>query len=343
MTRSEYILVTGGAGYIGSHTCVALAQAGYRCVILDNFSNSSPRILERLKQLMPVAAEFVQGDIRQEKDLHDVFARFPIAAVIHFAGLKAVGESVTNPLVYFDNNVTGTVCLLRAMQQAQVKRLVFSSSATVYGIPQTLPVSEDAPLQVLNPYGRTKLMIEEMLADLYQSDPQWHIARLRYFNPVGAHPSGMIGEAPQGVPSNLMPYLTQVAVGRLPYVNVYGDDYPTPDGTGVRDYIHVMDLARGHVVALDHCARYAGVLTVNLGTGTGVSVLQMIEAFSRACGQRIPYRIVGRRAGDAASCWADPALAQRALQWRAVHSLDQMCEDSWRWQKLNPQGFEASV
>ena len=327
------ILVTGGAGFIGSHTCVALAQAGIPHLILDNFGNSRRSVLERLGRITGVQPLIVEGDVRDADLLARVFAQHPIDGVIHFAALKAVGESVREPLRYYDNNVAGTVALLRAMQVAGVRTLVFSSSATVYGEPATVPIREDFPLSATNPYGWTKLMMEQVLADVDAAEPgQWRIARLRYFNPVGAHESGLIGEDPQGEPGNLLPYVAQVAAGQRASLSVYGNDYPTPDGTGVRDYIHVCDLAEGHVAALRYLNKHPGLLTVNLGTGRPVSVLEMVRAFERASGRAVPYRIVARRPGDVAQCWADPALAQQLLGWTAKLGLDQMCEDAWRWQ-----------
>lgn len=333
------ILVTGGAGYIGSHTCVVLMQAGYHVIILDNLSNSSSKVLERLNTISGTMPSFIQGDIRDRALLDKIFTDNKISAVIHFAGLKAVGESVEKPLEYYDNNVRGTIELLGAMEAAKVKTLIFSSSATVYGDPKEVPIREDFPLFVTNPYGRSKLTIENILSDLHKAKPEWNIACLRYFNPVGAHSSGLIGEDPKGIPNNLVPYISQVAVGRLEKLRIYGGDYPTPDGTGMRDYIHVMDLAEGHVSALQYFEKTGGIFTVNLGTGEGSSVLQMIYAFEKACGRSIPYEIVARRAGDVAKCWADPSLAFSKLGWRAVRGLAEMCDDSWRWQNKNPDGY----
>ena len=327
------ILVTGGAGFIGSHTCVALAQAGIPHLILDNFGNSRRSVLERLGRITGVQPLFVEGDVRDADLLARVFAQHPIDGVIHFAALKAVGESVREPLRYYDNNVAGTVALLRAMQVAGVRTLVFSSSATVYGEPATVPIREDFPLSATNPYGWTKLMMEQVLADVDAAEPgRWRIARLRYFNPVGAHESGLIGEDPQGEPGNLLPYVAQVAAGQRASLSVYGNDYPTPDGTGVRDYIHVCDLAEGHVAALRYLNKHPGLLTVNLGTGRPVSVLEMVRAFEQASGRAVPYQLVARRPGDVAQCWADPALAQTLLGWSAQHGVDRMCQDAWRWQ-----------
>ncbi|NMM78098.1 UDP-glucose 4-epimerase GalE [Rhodococcus sp. SRB_17] len=327
------ILVTGGAGFIGSHTCVALAAAGVPFLILDNFGNSRASVLARIGRITGAEPVCIEGDVRDAALLARIFAEHPITAVIHFAALKAVGESVREPLRYYDNNVAGTVVLLQAMRAAGVRTLVFSSSATVYGDPASLPIREDFPLAATNPYGWSKLMMEQVLADVDAAEPgQWRIARLRYFNPVGAHESGLIGEDPQGVPGNLMPFVTQVAVGQREALSVYGDDYATPDGTGVRDYIHVCDLAEGHVAALRYLQDHAGLLTVNLGTGRPVSVLEMVRSFERASGRAVPFRVVARRPGDVAQCWADPALAEQLLGWRAGRDLDRMCADAWRWQ-----------
>lgn len=336
----QKIIVTGGAGYIGSHTVVELLAAGHRVLVVDNLSNSSVRVFDRIEAITGRRPGFVEADIRDAEALRTMFADFAADAVIHFAGLKAVGESVAKPLLYYDNNVAGTVCLLEAMRDAGVRRIVFSSSATVYGDPQRVPIREDAPLSATNPYGRSKLMIEEMLRDLARADPDWGIALLRYFNPAGAHESGLIGEDPRGIPNNLMPYLAQVAVGRLDELSVFGRDYPTPDGTGVRDYIHVVDLARGHLAALTAPAAARGVLTVNLGTGRGYSVLDLVAAFSRASDREIRYRFAPRRPGDIATCFADPALAEELLGWRAERDLDCMCRDAWRWQSENPGGYD---
>ena len=333
------ILVTGGAGYIGSHTVVQLIAAGHDLLILDNFSNSSPKVLDRIFAISGHRPQVIDGDIRDPLLLKQIFSEHSIDAVIHFAGLKAVGESVAQPIRYFDNNVVGSLRLFEAMSEANVKTLVFSSSATVYGDPHTVPINESFPLQATNPYGRTKLHIEEMLRDISRADPTWRIALLRYFNPVGAHPSGLIGEDPQGIPNNLMPYVTQVAVGRRSELGVFGNDYPTPDGTGVRDYIHVVDLARGHLAALDALEKAEALITVNLGTGRGYSVLDVVSAFERASGKPVPYKILPRRAGDVASCFADPVLAFEKLGWKAEFDLDDMCRDSWRWQEGNPEGY----
>lgn len=339
---SQTVLVTGGAGYIGSHTCVELLNAGFTPIIVDNLCNSSVESLQRVATITGKAVPtFYKGDIRNAELLDKIFQTHSIDSVIHFAGLKAVGESVEKPLAYYDNNVTGTIQLLQAMQRHQVKCIVFSSSATVYGDPHTTPIQEHFPLSATNAYGRSKLMIEEMLGDLYRADPAWKIALLRYFNPVGAHSSGLIGEDPHGIPNNLMPYIARVAVGTYEYLSVFGGDYPTPDGTGVRDYIHVVDLAKGHVKALEAFQRPTApdLLTVNLGTGQGYSVLDMVNAFAQASGCEIPYRIVARRAGDIACCYADPAKAQALLQWTAEKDLAAMCNDTWNWQRNNPQGY----
>ena len=334
------VLVTGGAGYIGSHTCVELIQAAHEVVIFDNLCNSHSVVLERIARIVGKTPEFVKADVRDLGALQEVLARHRFDAVIHFAGLKAVGESVEKPIEYYDNNVQGALTLCRAMAEARVGMLVFSSSATVYGDPVSVPIREDARLAPTNPYGHSKLMVERILQDLAASDPDtWRIALLRYFNPAGAHPSGLIGEDPQGIPNNLMPYVAQVAVGIREKLRVFGGDYPTRDGTGVRDYIHVVDLARGHLAALETMQRERQGLTVNLGTGHGVSVLEAVSAFERASGRPIPFERVARRPGDVAECHADPALAQRTLGWKAVHSLDDMCRDAWRWQSMNPRGY----
>ena len=333
------ILVTGGAGYIGSHTCVELLQAGYEVVVIDNLSNSKEESLIRVQELTGKSLEFHQLDLADFTGLERIFKSRPIDAVIHFAGLKAVGESVGKPLHYYANNVGGTVTLCQVMQTLGVRNLVFSSSCTVYGEPRTVPIQEDFPRSATNPYGRTKLMIEDILSDLHVADTSWNIALLRYFNPVGAHPSGRIGEDPYGIPNNLVPYIAQVAVGKLPELKVFGDDYPTPDGTGVRDYIHVIDLAVGHLRALEKLQTNPGVVPYNLGTGQGDSVLQFVAAFERVCGKKIHYKIVARRPGDVPVSYADPAKAERELQWKAARGIDEMCADVWRWQTMNPDGY----
>jgi UDP-glucose 4-epimerase len=334
------ILVTGGLGYIGSHSCLAFAEAGYALVIVDNLVNSTRTVFDRLQRLAPQAAlSFDECDLRDAEALERVFASNRVSAVVHFAGLKAVGESMAKPLAYYDNNVGGTLRLLEAMSRHSVRRIVFSSSATVYGEPETLPIPESHRLAPASPYGRTKLVIEYLLADQGASDPDFHYAALRYFNPTGAHFSGTLGEDPQGIPNNLFPYISQVAVGRRPALRVWGTDYPTSDGTGVRDYIHVMDLAAGHVAALGFLEREKRSLTVNLGTGRGYSVLEAARAFERASGRPIPLQLAGRRAGDVAACFADPVLAASALGWKARFDLDAMCRDVWRWQSANPEGY----
>lgn len=332
------ILVTGGAGYIGSHTCVEFLKAGHDVVVFDNFSNSHPEALRRVQVITGKTLQLVEGDIRDQGALEDTIRRFSCTSVIHFAGLKAVGESVEKPLEYYDNNVIGTHRLLQAMANCEVKTLVFSSSATVYGEPQFLPLTEEHPLAATNPYGRTKLVIEDMLRDLYRSDPTWRIGILRYFNPVGAHESGLIGEDPQGIPNNLMPFVALVAVGRKDYLKIWGCDYPTHDGTGVRDYIHVVDLAIGHLKALTGL-REPRCFEVNLGTGIGYSVLDVVKAFEKASACTVAYEFAPRRSGDVASCYADPAFAAKLLNWRAERNLDVMCKDAWRWQSNNPLGF----
>jgi len=334
------ILVTGGAGYIGSHTCVELLAGGYDVVVVDNFCNSKAESLRRVEELAGrKLAGFHQVDVRDRVAMREVFKVHAIDAVIHFAALKAVGESVAKPLMYYENNIAGTVALAEVMGEAGVKTLVFSSSATVYGDPASVPIREDFPTGPTNPYGRTKWMMEYVLRDLAAADPAWRVGLLRYFNPVGAHPSGRIGEDPNGIPNNLMPFVSQVAVGKRAKLSVFGGDYPTPDGTGVRDYIHVVDLARGHVKALARLTKATGVLTVNLGTGVGYSVLDVVKAFEKASGKPVPYEIVARRAGDVATCYADPAMAARELGWRAERGIDEMCADAWRWQSANPDGY----
>lgn len=333
------ILATGGAGYIGSHTCLALLQNGHTVVAVDNLLNSKYEAVRRVQEIAGRAPLFYKLDLLDRARLAKVFSRHKIDAVIHFAGLKAVGESTRLPLKYYRNNIIGTLILCEVMQACGVKTIVFSSSATVYGNPQTVPITEDFPLAAANPYGRTKLVIEDILRDLYAADPTWNIAILRYFNPVGAHKSGRIGEDPRGIPNNLFPYLSQVAIGKLPELSVYGNDYPTPDGTGVRDYIHVADLAAGHLKALEKIAGRAGLAVYNLGTGRGYSVLEAVAAFSKVCGRKIPYKIVGRRPGDIPACYADPAKANRELNWQAAQGLEEMCADAWRWQTMNPEGY----
>jgi UDP-glucose 4-epimerase len=333
------ILVTGGAGYIGSHTCLELLEAGHEVVVVDNLSNSSRESLRRVEELSGKTLTFHQVDLLDEEALDRVFASDRFFAVIHFAGLKAVGESVSIPLAYYHNNITGTLHLCRVMGRHGVKNLVFSSSATVYGDPHRVPITEDFPLSVTNPYGRTKLMIEEILGDLNRAEPSWNIILLRYFNPVGAHESGRIGESPQGIPNNLMPYISQVHVGKLKELSVFGNDYPTHDGTGVRDYIHVVDLARGHLKALEKIGDNTGLSIYNLGTGLGYSVLDMVRAFEKAAGRPIPYRIAPRRPGDIAECFADPTKAHQELGWRAEKGVDDMCRDALKWQTANPNGY----
>ena len=336
-----HILVTGGAGYIGSHTCLELLNGGYQVTVVDNLSNSSWESLNRVEELTGKKVTFFEVDLLDQEALTEVFAgsEQKIDAVIHFAGKKAVGESVEKPLLYYHNNITGTLILCEVMAAYGVKNIIFSSSATVYGDPATVPITEDFPLSCTNPYGRTKLMVEEILRDIHTADKGWNVCLLRYFNPVGAHKSGRIGEDPNGIPNNLVPYIAQVAVGKLAQVSVYGNDYPTMDGTGVRDYIHVVDLALGHVKALGKLQQNPGVVVYNLGTGKGYSVLEMIRSFAQVSGQEIPYRIVGRRSGDIAACYADPAKALSELGWQARYGLSEMCEDSWRWQENNPQGY----
>ena len=334
------VLVTGGTGYIGSHTCVELMGAGHEVVILDNLCNSHIAVIGRIAQIAGKTPEFANADVRDVVAVRDVFSRHRFDAVIHFAGLKAVGESVEKPIEYYDNNVQGALVLCRAMKEAGVGMLVFSSSATVYGNPSSVPIREDAPLGATNPYGHSKLMVERILGDLAASDPaSWRIALLRYFNPAGAHPSGLIGEDPQGIPNNLMPYVAQVAAGARDRLRIFGGDYPTRDGTGVRDYIHVVDLARGHLAAMETMQRKERGITVNLGTGRGISVLEAVRAFERASGRPIPYDLVARRAGDVAECYADASLAEKTLGWKATRTLEDMCRDAWRWQSTNPRGY----
>ncbi|WP_110456296.1 UDP-glucose 4-epimerase GalE [Shewanella algidipiscicola] len=333
------ILVTGGAGYIGSHTLVELLNDNQDVVVIDNLSNASVEALARVERITQKQITFYQGDVLNKAFLHKVFTDHQITAVIHFAGLKAVGESVAQPLRYYENNVTGTLVLCEVMADFNVKKLVFSSSATVYGDPASLPITEDFPTGATNPYGQSKLMVEHILSDLYHSDPSWNIARLRYFNPVGAHASGLIGEDPNDIPNNLMPFIAQVAVGKRAFLSVFGDDYDTHDGTGVRDYIHVVDLALGHLKALEKLNSGCGLVTYNLGTGQGYSVLDMVKAFEKACGHSIPYQISPRRPGDIAACYADPIKAQTALNWQAMHSIEDMANSSWHWQSNNPNGY----
>lgn len=335
------ILVTGGAGYIGSHACVELLHAGHEIVVVDNFINSKPESLNRVSFITGKSFKTYHVDLLDEENLEKVFLENTIEAVIHFAGLKAVGESVQIPLSYYYTNITGTVILCKVMEKYGVKNLVFSSSATVYGTPEQVPICEDSPLYAMNPYGRTKLMIEELLRDLYESDHNWSIALLRYFNPIGAHESGIIGEDPNGKPNNLMPYITQVAIGKLKELSIYGNQYSTNDGTGVRDYIHVVDLARGHIKALEKVTQETGVDSYNLGTGKGYSVLEVVAAFEKSAIVNIPYKVVAPRAGDIAICYADPSKATQKLGWYAKKSLEEMCEDSWRWQSRNPNGYEV--
>lgn len=335
------IFVTGGAGYIGSHTCVELLTAGYDVTVFDNFSNSTPEALRRVERISKKSVQVVQGDVRDQAALQEALKSSGASAVIHFAGLKSVGESVATPLRYYDNNVVGTLRLLDAMQACGVKTLVFSSSATVYGNPMALPIAEDHPLSATNPYGRTKLVVEDILREAFVADPAWRFGILRYFNPVGAHQSGLIGEDPQGVPNNLLPFVAQVAVGRREYLNIWGDDYATPDGTGVRDYIHVVDLALGHLRTLEALSRASvgQCSAINLGTGKGYSVLDMLRAFEAASGKQVPYRVQSRRVGDVAACYANATLAASLLGWKATRNLQTMCSDAWRWQSMNPQGY----
>ena len=334
------ILVTGGAGYIGSHTCLELLDAGFEVVVVDNLSNSKIESIRRVEELTGKSILFYEANLLDREKLQEIFRQNKIDAVIHFAGLKAVGESVTMPLRYYHNNITGTLVLCKTMAEQGVKNIVFSSSATVYGDPASLPITEEFPLAATNPYGNTKLFIEYILKDLHVSDNGWNVALLRYFNPVGAHKSGRIGEDPNDIPNNLMPYIAQVAVGKLPELYVFGNDYQTPDGTGVRDYIHVVDLALGHLKAIAKLTENPGVVTYNLGTGRGYSVLEMIKAFEHASGRAVPYKIIARRPGDISACYADPSKAKRELGWEAKRGLAEMCRDAWRWQSENPRGFE---
>lgn len=338
------ILVTGGSGYIGSHTVIELLESGYNVIIVDNLSNSKIQVVDRIKQITNIYDNrimFYKSDIRDRASLNNIFSTHSIDAVIHFAGFKAVGESVSMPIEYYDNNIYGTLVLLDVMKKNNVKKIVFSSSATVYGIPHLVPITEDFPLSTTNPYGTTKLYIEQILQDVYTSDNSWSICILRYFNPIGAHSSGLIGEDPNGIPNNLLPYISQVAIGKLPHVNVFGNDYNTHDGTGVRDYIHVVDLAIGHIKAIEYLKKFVGVEIINLGTGHGYSVLDMIKSFSKASGKELPYIVKERRAGDVAECYADPTKALQLLGWKATKTIDDMCNDTWNWQTKNPNGFEG--
>jgi len=333
------ILITGGAGYIGSHTCVELLNTGYDVVVVDNLSNSKPESLKRIQEITGKSLKFYNVDILNKEKLEEVFNENEIEAVIHFAGLKAVGESVELPINYYHNNITGTLILCEVMKKHNVKKIVFSSSATVYGMNNKSPLTEDLPLSATNPYGWTKLMIEQILKDIYVSDKEWSVSLLRYFNPIGAHESGKIGEDPNGIPNNLMPYITQVAIGKMDKLNIFGNDYDTHDGTGVRDYIHVVDLAKGHLKALNKIVYTLGINTYNLGTGIGYSVLDVVKSFEKATGIKIPYKITNRRPGDIAICYADPTKAYNELGWKAEKNLEDMCRDAWRWQKINPQGY----
>lgn len=335
------ILVTGGAGYIGSHTCIELIENGYEVIVIDNFCNSSVESLKRVEKITGKKVRLYEGDMADRELLKEIFEKENIDAVIHFAGLKAVGESVEKPLEYFINNISGTLVLLDAMKEKKVKNIIFSSSATVYGTPETVPIKEDFPLSVTNPYGRTKLMLEEILRDVYVSDHEWNIILLRYFNPIGAHESGLIGEDPNGIPNNLLPYITKVSIGELPFLRVFGNDYDTPDGTCIRDYIHVVDLAKGHVLAIKKLMEKVGVREYNLGTGRGYSVLEVVKNFSEASGVNIPYEIAPRRAGDVAESYADPERAKEELGFEAQYDIKRMCEDSYRWQKNNPNGYKT--
>lgn len=334
------VFITGGAGYIGSHTILELLQAGHEAIVIDNLSNSSFEAIKRVERITGKQVSFYENDLTNREAVNNIFDEHDIDAVIHFAGFKAVGESVKEPLMYYDNNIVSTLVLCDVMKQHEVKDLVFSSSATVYGDPESVPITEDFPLSATNPYGRTKLFIEYILKDLHKSDPTWNISLLRYFNPVGAHKSGLIGEDPNDIPNNLMPYISQVAVGKLSELSVFGGDYPTDDGTGVRDYIHVVDLATGHLKALEKLKTNPGLMVHNLGTGKGSSVLDMIKAFEKASGKKVPYKITDRRPGDIAACYADPSKAEKELDWKAERSVIQMCEDTWRWQSQNPDGYK---
>ncbi|EMI9088226.1 MULTISPECIES: UDP-glucose 4-epimerase GalE [Bacillus] len=334
------ILITGGAGYIGSHTCIELLNNNYKIIVVDNLSNSSIESLNRVKEITGKQFEFYKESVLNREKMNEIFLKNNIEAVIHFAGFKAVGESTTIPLTYYYNNIISTIVLCDVMQKHNVKKFIFSSSATVYGIPKTSPITEEFPLSVTNPYGQTKLMIEQIMRDVAKADDEWSVALLRYFNPFGAHKSGRIGEDPNGIPNNLMPYVTQVAVGKLKELNIFGNDYPTKDGTGVRDYIHVVDLAKGHVKALEKVLETKGIEAYNLGTGKGYSVLEMVKAFEKVSGEKIPYKVIGRRPGDVAICFADVSKAKRELGWEAEYGLEEMCVDSWRWQVNNKNGYQ---
>lgn len=335
------ILVTGGAGFIGSHTCVELLEAGYEVVVVDNLYNASRKSMDRIEQITGKKPTFYEADILDREALNKIFEKEQIDSVIHFAGLKAVGESVAKPIEYYYNNIAGTLVLCDVMRKHNVKNIVFSSSATVYGDPAFIPITEECPKgKITNPYGQTKGMLEQVLEDIHVSDPEWNVILLRYFNPIGAHKSGLIGEDPKGIPNNLVPYVAQVAIGKLKCLGVFGDDYDTPDGTGVRDYIHVVDLAKGHVAAIKKLEEKKGVLIYNLGTGKGYSVLDVVHAFEKACGKKIPYEVKPRRLGDIATCYADPAKAKAELGWEAENGIEEMCADSWRWQSMNPNGYE---
>jgi UDP-glucose 4-epimerase len=338
--EAMFVLVTGGSGYIGSHTCIELIKAGFQPVIIDNLSNSKLVVLDRIEMITGKRPMFFEGDVRDSDLLDVVFKQYDFVAVMHFAGLKSVGESVKKPFIYYENNVVGTLNLIKAMELTGLRNLIFSSSATVYGLPKSVPIREDFPTSTQNPYGASKLMVEEVLTDLAKANDEWNIATLRYFNPIGAHESGLIGEDPKGIPNNLLPFISQVAIGKLSYLDIFGDDYDTPDGTGVRDYIHVVDLANGHVRALEKVLAQSGHFIVNLGTGKGYSVLEMIKAFEAASHKSIGYKIAGRRPGDIAICYANPQFAKSFLSWQAEFDLARMCEDSWRWQSNNPNGFD---
>ncbi|MCF6244600.1 MAG: UDP-glucose 4-epimerase GalE [Sulfurovum sp.] len=339
--KNRNILVTGGAGYIGSHTVILLIKSGYNIIIFDNFSNSSRESVKRVEKLVDTSITVVEGDIRKREDLQKVFISYKIDSVIHFAGLKAVGESVEKPLKYYDNNVYGTINLCQVMAEHDCKSIIFSSSATVYGDPKTTPIDESFSTSATNPYGKSKLFIEEILRDVYFSDTSWKIVLLRYFNPIGAHASGTIGEDPTGIPNNLMPFISQTAIGKRKYLSIFGNDYDTHDGTGVRDYIHVVDLAKGHVKALDKIHTFNKIMTINLGTGEGYSVLDVVKAFEKVTGKKVPYKIEARRAGDIATCYADPSYAKKVLDWKSEKTLEEMCADTWYWQSQNPNGYQS--